>query len=100
MKDYCVRSLASRADHQERLEKLTGGKSPFTCMIPQTPRKVKAHLTKKNNELLALADYALQEYRDAWALFIATGDDAAYIAAMAAKQDREALLAQVGGDCD
>jgi len=48
-------------------------------------------------DILAMADDCLERHNDAWARFVATGDDAAYIAAMAAKQDREALLAQVAG---
>lgn len=49
-------------------------------------------------EILALADHALQEYNTAWATFIAIGDHAAFLAALAAERDREALLAQVGGE--
>jgi hypothetical protein len=48
-------------------------------------------------DILTLADFALQEFNRHWASWIATGDDMAYIAALAARQDRADLLAQVEG---
>lgn len=47
-------------------------------------------------ELLALADHCLEEHNAAWALWLATGSHEAFLAALAAKRDREALLGEVG----
>jgi len=64
--------------------------------IAQNTMQVKPNINNRI-EILELADHALQEYRGTWARFVASGSHEAFLAAMAAKQDREALLAQVGG---
>ena len=62
--------------------------------IAQSLTEVKPEYQCDRAELLALADRCLEEHNAARARFLAVGDDAAYIAAMAAKQDREQLLGQ------
>jgi len=99
MRNKCARSLASRADHQGAPEDLDEGGNPLHLYDTTSGAESQAARYQKS-ELLALADACLEEHNTAWATFIATGDDAAYIAAMAAKQDWEQLLAQVGGDDD
>lgn len=65
--------------------------------IAQDVSKVKIELYQENRaDLLELADHALQEYRTAWANFVATGSHEAFLAAMAAQQDRADLLGEVG----
>jgi hypothetical protein len=65
-------------------------------IVPQIDTTVKKHLNNKI-ELLALADHALEQFNRYWASWIVTGDNTAYRLALAARQDRADLLAQVGG---
>ena len=71
-----------------------------TTFSTETQVLVPSQVNSERADILALADACLEEHNTAWATFIATGNDAAYIAALAARQDREALLAQVGGEDD
>jgi L-amino acid N-acyltransferase YncA len=69
-------------------------------IVPQNTVEVKTEPYQSNTgraDILALADHALQEFNRHWAAWIVTGDNTSYRLAVAARQDRADLLAQVGG---
>jgi hypothetical protein len=66
---------------------------------PAASCQIEPYQSKNVNvsEILALADACLAQFNEQWACWLATGDDMAFRLALAAKQDREALLSQIGG---
>jgi len=98
MRDNCARSLASPADHQERLEKLTGGEVPLHLYHTTNGTGCQGTPYQKNNELLALADHALAQANQHKALWLASGDPQAWRLWRACLADREALLARMGDE--
>ena len=64
--------------------------------ITQSTVQVKLELYQQNrDELLHLADIALEQFNRHWAAWIATGDSTAYRLAVALARDRETLLAHL-----
>lgn len=66
-------------------------------IVPQAVSQVKPDINNRN-ELLELADHALQEFNRYWASWIVTGDSTAYRLALAAREDRKALLVDLHPD--